>query len=202
MVLWVLLRRHHQRIGVLWMWNMQMTLKCTVILKITIILLLTIWLYIVENTNIPFVRWVGMGWIGWVIHVSSDGEYILYCPRLGFAVHDFSDVLPMLFFWTRSENIPVAFTIVFAFNIITYSNVCYFNFRWQEMIATVTKESNVWLTSRLPLYLWFQVQNTKWFFGGRGKWPLGLFQPSSNPTFFLGRWQRFFYQLLCQSVEL
>ena len=26
------------------------------------------------------------------------------------------------------------------------------------MISTVSHKSNVWLTSRLPLYLWFQVQ--------------------------------------------
>ena len=29
-------------------------------------------------------------------------------------------------------------------------------FRWEEMVASVTPRSQVWLTSRLPLYLWFQ----------------------------------------------
>ena len=29
-------------------------------------------------------------------------------------------------------------------------------FRWEEMVSSVTARSQVWLTSRLPLYLWFQ----------------------------------------------
>ena len=29
--------------------------------------------------------------------------------------------------------------------------------RWQALVGTVSHKSCVWLTSRLPLYLWFQV---------------------------------------------
>ena len=29
--------------------------------------------------------------------------------------------------------------------------------KWHRMIGCVSSQSNVWLTSRLPLYLWFQV---------------------------------------------
>ena len=33
--------------------------------------------------------------------------------------------------------------------------------RWQTLVATVSPVSCVWLTSRLPLYLWFQVSTTR-----------------------------------------
>ena len=31
--------------------------------------------------------------------------------------------------------------------------------RWQDLVGTVSHKSCVWLTSRLPLYLWFQVED-------------------------------------------
>ena len=33
--------------------------------------------------------------------------------------------------------------------------MCFYD-RWNEMIASVSHRSHVYLTSRLPLYLWFQ----------------------------------------------
>ena len=33
--------------------------------------------------------------------------------------------------------------------------------RWQALVGTVSHKSCVWLTSRLPLYLWFQVHLDK-----------------------------------------
>ena len=35
-----------------------------------------------------------------------------------------------------------------------------FPVRWEKMISSVSHKSHVWLTSRLPLYLWFQVNMT------------------------------------------
>ena len=35
--------------------------------------------------------------------------------------------------------------------------------RWQALVGTVSHKSCVWLTSRLPLYLWFQVPSLQYF---------------------------------------
>ena len=35
--------------------------------------------------------------------------------------------------------------------------------RWQALVGTVSHKSCVWLTSRLPLYLWFQVLSSEFF---------------------------------------